>query len=128
MIHYIFSDLGYKMIHLYSDSFLLVLNKCALADMFTFLFVSKKYRSIALKNQNLRDNLSEYASINGYLGILSWAHKKQCISYEKTLCTAIYNGHLDIVIWATKNNLPLCDDINHQAEKCPIGTCLICTH
>jgi hypothetical protein len=85
--------------------------------MFAFLFVSKRYRKIALSNQKLCDNLYELAAStqifasssqiiwgHGYLGILSWAHNHNCAYYEDTLCTAIANGHLDIVIWTEKIN------------------------
>jgi hypothetical protein len=89
----------------HNDVLSLIINECDILIMFAFLFVSKRYRKIALTNKKLCDNLYELAASHGFLGILSWAHNNGCAFYENTLCLAISEGHLDIVKWAIKKNL-----------------------
>jgi hypothetical protein len=93
------------------DIISLIIDKCHMQIIFLFLFVSKKFKKIAMNNQKLRDNLCELVVqqscqclSHNYLGILSWALKNDCPWNVMSVFEAIKNGNLLLLKWAYNNN------------------------
>jgi hypothetical protein len=103
----------------------LIINECNVSTMYDFLFISKKWRNIALQNKNLCDDLCVLAASNGHLGILSWAYKRTHKSkyifeaFEEDLdleifTVAIFNGHLNIMEWIYPHTYTLYNSCQHD--------------